>query len=122
MQEKLRKSDLHLQRDEVLLRSVVQIAFEASPLHVLGADQALAGSAQVVKSLEQLGGEADILEDEPRLEGQVVEELLLDRRDRFAAALADRQCTEEIALVQYRCTGIGAGDRRQLPTVDRHGT
>jgi hypothetical protein len=39
---------LHRERDKLLLRAVMQIAFETPTLFVLGRDEALAGGAQVL--------------------------------------------------------------------------
>ena len=44
-----------------------------------------------------------------RLRGQVVKQLLFDRRKGFALPLADRQCTQQLALVPHLHGAVGLG-------------
>src|SRR5438046_376147 len=77
----LRRRELQLQRYQVLLRAVVQVALDPAPLGVLRRDQALPGHRQLFQPLAELGGKALILEREPRLVRQVVNQPGLGRRD-----------------------------------------
>lgn len=45
--EHRRQADLHLQRDQVLLGSVVEVALDPAALLVLGGDQPLSGRTQI---------------------------------------------------------------------------
>ena len=97
--EHLRQSELDLERDQVLLGAVVEVALQPPALLVLRRDQALARCAQVLQPRQQLGGEAHVLEHQPGLVGKVVEQLLLDRGQRLALALGDREGAQQLALV-----------------------
>ena len=67
----------HRQRDEVLLRAVVQVALDAAPLEVGGLDDARAGAAQLVGLAPHLvervlerGVELEVVEREARPGGR----------------------------------------------------
>src|SRR5213592_161355 len=83
-------TQLQFQPYQVLLCAVVQVALDPAPLGVLGRDEALAGYRQFLQPLAELGGEALVLEDEPRLVRQVVDQPGLGRRDVLAFHHRDR--------------------------------
>ena len=66
----LDQAQLHRERDEPLLRAVVQVALEAPPLRVAGGDDALARRLQLGQPVRRL----------------LVQQLVLER-DRSAAAV-----------------------------------
>jgi len=73
--EHLGQPHLDLERDQVLLCAIVQVALQPSSFLVLRPDQPLTRGAQLVEALQQLGGEADVLEHQPRLVREVLEQL-----------------------------------------------
>jgi len=99
VEEHLSQTELHLERDQVLLRAVVEVAFEAAALLVLSADQPLPGGAQLVETHLQIGGEADVLEDEAGLMGEIIEELLLHRGELLTGALDDAERPQKLRLL-----------------------
>src|ERR1700694_1477419 len=107
----------------MLLGAIVQVALELAALVILGFHQALARLAQVDQAGLQVGGQPHILEREPRLVVEIVEELLLDRRECLAAALPHRQRTKQLTLVTDRDGPVGAWYLRQDLTreADRGG-
>ena len=100
-------------RDQVLLCAVVQVALQPSPCLVLRRNQPLPRGAQLVEALQQLGGEADVLEHQPSLVGEVLDQFLLDRRERLTAALGDCQRSQKIPLMQHRHGSLDAVDLRK---------
>ena len=100
-EENLRKPELHLECDQVLLRPVVEIPLQASPLQVLCVHKPLSGRTQLVEPRLQVRAEPDVLEDQSGLMREVIDELLLDRCQRLAAAFVDAQRTEQLSLVAH---------------------
>ena len=92
-------ADLQLERDQVLLGTVMQVALDPATLLVLGRHEALPGSAKIIEPRQQLSVQANILEDQAGLPGQVAHELLLHRIHRLAAFFHDREGAEQLALV-----------------------
>ena len=72
------------ERDELLLRAVVQVALELAALLVLGVDESLARGAELLDVVHELLGERHVPHHQPGLRGEVADELLLRRRDRVA--------------------------------------
>ena len=79
--ERAGDAKLHHECDEVLLRAVVDVAFDTPALGVLGVDDAPPGRANLrrlrrdgFEAVCELGGEANIAHDEPGLRREVVEE------------------------------------------------
>src|SRR5450631_4191859 len=89
------------------LSSGAQLALEAAALVVLGGDEALPGGTQVDQASLEVGGEADVLEDQTGLVGEVVHELDLDGGDLLAAALGDGEGAEHLALVAHLHRAVG---------------
>ena len=86
---------LHRQRDELLLRPVVDVALQPSPLLVLRRDQPLARRAEVLDQPE-------VLQDQPGLRGEVGEQLVLLGQDRIVRRLRDGERAEQLAPVADR--------------------
>ena len=117
-EEHLSQPQLHLQCNQVLLRTVMEVAFQAPAFQILRLHQTLPRGAQLLKSREQVGAETDVLEHQPRLMGEIVHQLLLDRCQCLASALGDAQRTEQLTLMAHlHCPGCVA-QRRQ--TAVRH--
>ena len=96
------QAELHRERDELLLRAVVEVAFQLPSLLVLGVDQPLARCAELLDVVHQLLGERHVAHHQTRLSGQVADQLLLGRRDRVPGSFHDRQGAQELALVPDR--------------------
>ena len=115
----LSQPQLHLQCNEVLLRTVVEVAFQAPAFQVLRLHQPLPRRAQLLKPGEQISAETDVLEHQTCLVGEVVHQLLLDRCQCLASALGDAQCTEQLTLMAHlHCPGCVA-QRRQAAVGHR---
>jgi hypothetical protein len=71
--ERLRQPQLHLERDQVLLRAVVEVALLPPSLFVLRRYQPQPRRAEHFQPLQQLCGQADVLEHETGLVCQVGE-------------------------------------------------
>ncbi len=102
--------NLHRQRDELLLRPVVDVAFQPPALFVLCCDQPLTRRAEVLDQPE-------VLQDQPGLRGQVREQLVLLGHDRIVRRLRDGERAEQLAPVADRdgCVRVGErGERRAL--------
>ena len=72
----LQQPELDRERDELLLRPVVQVPFDLPPLGVLGFHQPAAGRPQLV---DQCG----VAQDKPRLRRQVPQQLVLGAGQRL---------------------------------------
>ena len=77
--EPLEQPELDLERDELLLRSVVEVALDPAALMVLRLDQPAARRPQLLDVGLELRREPDVAEDKARLGGQVLQELVLRR-------------------------------------------
>jgi hypothetical protein len=99
----------------------VEIALQASAFLVLRRHQPLARRAQVFQALQQLRGQADVLQNEARLRRQVAQQLLFDRGEGFALTLPHRQRPQQHPLVADRHSSIASGNGGQQLADDRHG-
>ena len=72
-------SSLDGQRDELLLCTVVDVAFDTAALAVLGGNEALPRGPQLFEVGPKLLGEPDVAKHQPRLSGQVVHGKMLLR-------------------------------------------
>ena len=113
----MRRRELQLQRYQVLLRAVVQVALDPAPLGVLRRDQALPGHRQLFQPLAELGGKALILEREPRLVRQVVDQPGLGRRNVLTFHHGHR--SQQLALVSHGHGRGGIGHGRWLARLER---
>ena len=102
---------LHRQRDELLLRAVVDVALEPATSLVLRGDQAFLRGLQLVEALPQLFVQPDVAQHEPRLSGEVGDQLLVRGRHGVARRLADRERAEQLARRFDRVHPIDAWDR-----------
>ena len=100
-QQGLRQPKIDQQRDQFLLRTVVNVAFQALPLGVLPGDQVAAGRAQLGAASLQLGefllefgAQAGHPQNQGGLGGQAGEEALLDGCQPLPVTQDDRQCTQ----------------------------
>src|SRR5215217_4841561 len=89
----------YLQSDQVLLRSVVEVALEPPTLLVWGGHQPLPRCLEVVEPREQLRRQPDVAENEPGLRSEIIEQLLFGGSRRVAASIRDCQRTEELVPV-----------------------
>src|SRR5439155_3708420 len=83
---------LHRERHQLLLSSVVDVALDAATLLVLRGDQALPGRLELLD-------QPDVSEDQPGLRGEVLDELLLRWSKGIARRHVQRNGTEQVALV-----------------------
>jgi hypothetical protein len=97
--EALRHPSLHGERDQLLLRAVVKVPLETPTLLVLRGDQALAGGTEILD-------EPGVPKDEARLRGEIVEKLLLDRREALVRWLGQGERAEDLAVMPH---GYGKG-------------
>ena len=91
---------------QVLLRAVMDVAFEAPPLGILRCDNALAGFAERARLTRdfleaglQLRRQANVAEHLPSLGGKIRQQALLHRGKRLTSPLLQRQNTKQLALV-----------------------
>ena len=75
--------ELHHQRDDLLLHTVVDVALDAPPLRILGRDDAGPGSLQLVQSLGEFGRQLHVGDGSRSLPGQGGQQFLVTR---FVAA------------------------------------
>ncbi len=87
----LRETLPDLERDQLLLRAVVDVALELATLSILGSDQAFLGRLQLVESLAQIGSEAFVAQDQTCLRGEAFHELPPRRVDRVIGRHRDGQ-------------------------------
>ena len=95
------------EREQSLLRAVVQVALEQPPCGVAGLDDARAGRPQVVELVEQLGLQALVLDREARGGADVARQVLLGDR---AASVHD-DCDAAVPAHDPRHGAIGARAR-----------
>ena len=60
----LRHGQVHLDGHQLLLGSIVEVTLEAAALVILGADQALARGPQLGDMVQELGGEANVAQNQ----------------------------------------------------------
>ena len=101
------------QRDQPLLRAVVQVALEPAARGVAGLDDARARGAQLLDAGAQLGVEALVLELESRRAAaqQADEEAVGDGRHREPAQAKKRICSDSV---------LARGAGHDLHTRDQH--
>ena len=109
--ESLREAELHGQRDQLLLRTVVDVAFELLRPGVLRRHDPPSRFPEVLD-------QSDVPEHQPRLRRHVASELLLGRVHRIVRRDGHGERAEELALVTHLEGGV-------LPEVrdvvsDRH--
>jgi len=83
----------------------VDVAFEPPALLVLRGDDPLAGRGQLVELHQHLLGEPDVPKDQAGLGREVGGELVLGRRQPFAADLQQRERAKELAAVVHGVRG-----------------
>ncbi|MGB2938966.1 MAG: hypothetical protein WBD38_01540 [Candidatus Dormiibacterota bacterium] len=98
----------------------MQVALQAPPLFILGRHQALPGCPQLLQTTLQVGGQAHVLQHQARLVGEVGDQLLLDRSERFPAAFHQGQHSENLVLVADWDRSAGVGDIREDTVADRN--
>ena len=123
--------ELDRERDELLLGAVVDVALQPATAFVLRRDQALLRGLQLVEPHLELLVQADVAEHQPRLTGEVGDQLLVGGRHRVARRLADRERAQQLARLLDRVDAIdaaiaatepfGSGDRRRRSTSARPG-
>ena len=85
--ERLGQTELDGERDQVLLGAVVDVALEAAALRVVcrhdpspGGPQLVGPQRELLHALLQVAREPDVANDDARLRGEVLQELLLGGR------------------------------------------
>ena len=104
--------ELHGERDELLLRAVVDVALEPAPLLVLRGDQSLLRGLQVVQPGLQLLGQPNVAQHESGLRREIGDQLLVRRRDGIARRLAHGERAEQLARLLDRIHAVHALDLR----------
>ncbi len=84
--------ELHRQRDELLLRAVVDVAFELPALVVLGGDEPLPGRAELLD-------QPHAPKDQPRLRRQIVDQPLLRAVHRVRGGHRDGERAQQLVVV-----------------------
>ena len=91
---------------QVLLRAVMDVAFQAPPLGILRGDDALSGFAEragltrdLLEAGLQLRRQSNVAEHLASLGGEIREQARLDRGKRLTSALLKCQYTKHLALV-----------------------
>ncbi len=110
--EALREALLDGERDELLLGSVVQVAFERLRALVLCRDDA---PARLAELLDQ----PNVAEHEGRLRRDVAEQPLAVGRERLGGRRHDRDRAEQLRSVPDRERPLRLGERRQLRSRGR---
>ena len=115
----LEQSELDRERHQLLLRPVVDVAFELASFLVLRGDQPLAGRAELLD-------QPHVPQDQARLRREVAHQSLLRRVDRIVRRHRHRQGAEELAPIldldgavrrQPRDATPAHRDRRRLRAV-----
>ena len=88
--------ELHTERDELLLRPVVDVALELAPLSVLGGDEALSRRAQ-------LFDQPNVAEDRAGLRRKIVHEPPPRRIERVVRRHRDGEGAEQLAVMSHIC-------------------
>jgi hypothetical protein len=110
--ERLRDPLLHGERDELLLRAVVDVPLERAGALVLGADDPPAGLAEILD-------EPDVPEHQSGLRRHVADELLLRRIHRIVGRDGHGQRAEQLALVPH-LERLLSPEVRRVILPDRH--
>ena len=97
------------ERDELLLRAVVNVALELAALLVLRGHEALLRALQILEPRTKVLGQADVPQDEAGLRGEVGDELRLRLVHRVVGRHRDGERPEELAPVLDREGGVRLG-------------
>ena len=89
--------ELDRQRHELLLRAVMDVALEPAAALVLRGDQPLLRGLQLVEPQPSAPRQANVAQHQPRLAGEVRDQLLVRGRHGVARRLADRERAEQLA-------------------------
>ncbi len=92
----------------------MEVPLQSPALLVLRRHQPLPRRPQLLEPLQQLSRQADVLQHQSRLVGEVVDKFVLDWRERFTGSLADAEGAEQLALVSHRDCPVGSFDFRNL--------
>ena len=113
----LGEPELHRERDELLLGTVVDVALELARSSSCAAT--IAGARRLAKLLDQ----PDVAEDESRLRGEVADSRSFDGFIGSFAGIVDRERSEELALVTdlERASAGRSGERRRRQRTRRVG-
>ena len=122
--ERVGQPELHGQGHELLLRAVVDVAFEPATFIVLRRHQSLLGRLQIVDPRAELLGEPHVAEHQPGLCREVGDQSLLRRIHGVVRGHRHREGPEELTLVphldrqigvaggggySWRCLGVASG-------------
>ena len=97
-----RRSQLHLQRDELLLGAAVECVLQITAGGIGGGEHPLAGCFEFGDLATQFGGQAGVAQRQPQPGGEVGEQGRLSGGDRLARFLRQRDAAEQLAIVQHR--------------------
>ncbi len=85
----------------MLLRAVVQVALEPAALLILGRDEALPRCPEVVEPGKEFLVQADVLEYQAGLSGEIRDQFLFDGVQSLAALLIDRERAQQLPRVTH---------------------
>ena len=91
----------------MLLGAVVDVALDPAPFRVLRRHQAQPRGPDLLQPGQQLLPQPGVLEHQADLGGQVREQPVLGRRERFPRPLRHRQRPQDLALVAHRQDPVG---------------
>ena len=97
---------LHGQRHQLLLRPVVDVAFQPAALLVLGRDQPLSRRTEILDQPE-------VLQDQSGLRGEVAQQPVLFGQDLLVRRLRDGERPEQIPPVADGDGGVHVGEHRE---------
>ena len=115
--EPLSEAQPDFERHQLLLRPIMNVAFESAARLVLGAHQPLARGAQVLEAGQQVRRQPRIAKHQAGLGGEVGDQLGVGRRERLIA-LADGERTQHLALVAHRDRQVNRGERGHPVILD----
>ncbi len=92
--QRVREADLHGQRDELLLRTVVDVPFELARPLVLRAHDALSRGAELLD-------QSDVAEHETRLRGEIPNEAFLRRVHRIVRRHGHGKRSEQLSAIAH---------------------
>ncbi len=107
--ERLGQPLLHGERDQLLLRAVVDVALERLRPRVLRGDDPAPGLAELLD-------QADVPQHEPGLRGHVLGQAFAIGSERIARRRHHADRAEQLAAVPHRERALALGERRQLVT------
>ncbi len=99
-------AELDLQRHQLL---------QTAPLLVLRGHQTPPRVTQLLETRQQVGGQLHVLEHQPGLGRELLDQLAFGRGDGLAALLGDRQRPQQLILVGDRHREVDLGELRQRP-------